>query len=30
VVTAERASTAPILMRKGFREVGALQIWIAV
>jgi GNAT superfamily N-acetyltransferase len=30
VVVAERASTAPILMRKGFREVGALQIWMAV
>jgi len=30
VVIAERASSAPILMRKGFREVGALQIWIAV
>jgi GNAT superfamily N-acetyltransferase len=29
VVVAERGSTAPILMRKGFREVGALQIWIA-
>ena len=30
VVVAERASTAPILMRKGFREVGALQVWMAV
>jgi GNAT superfamily N-acetyltransferase len=30
VVVAERGSTAPILMRKGFREVGALQIWMAV
>jgi GNAT superfamily N-acetyltransferase len=30
VVVAERASTAPILMRKGFREVGAVQIWMAV
>jgi hypothetical protein len=30
VVVAERASTAPILMRKGFREVGALQIWLAL
>lgn len=29
VVVAERASTAPILMRKGFREVGALQVWLA-
>jgi len=29
VVMAERASSAPILMRKGFREVGALQIWMA-
>jgi hypothetical protein len=28
VVVAERASTAPILMRKGFREVGALQYWL--
>jgi GNAT superfamily N-acetyltransferase len=27
---AERASSAPILMRKGFREVGAVQIWMAV
>ena len=30
VVVAERASTAPILMRKGFCEVGALQVWMAV
>lgn len=30
VVVAERSSSAPILMRKGFREVGALQIWMAV
>ena len=30
VVVAERASSAPMLMRKGFREVGALQIWMAV
>ena len=30
VVMAERASSAPILMRKGFREVGAVQIWMAV
>lgn len=30
VVVAERASTAPILMRKGFREVGARQVWMAV
>lgn len=30
VVVAERASSAPILMRKGFREVGALQVWMAV
>jgi GNAT superfamily N-acetyltransferase len=30
VVVAERASTAPILMRKGFRELGAVQIWVAV
>jgi hypothetical protein len=29
VVMAERASSAPILMRKGFREVGAVQIWMA-
>jgi len=29
VVTAERSSSAPILMRKGFREVGALQVWVA-
>ena len=30
VVVAERSTSAPILMRKGFREVGALQIWMAV
>ena len=30
VVIAERASSAPILMRKGFRELGTLQIWMAV
>ena len=30
VVVAERATSAPILMRKGFREVGAIQIWMAV
>lgn len=30
VVMAERSTSAPILMRKGFREVGARQIWIAV
>lgn len=30
VVVAERATSAPILMRKGFREVGGLQIWMAV
>ncbi|MDQ6857742.1 MAG: hypothetical protein M3Z65_01975 [Chloroflexota bacterium] len=30
VVVAERASTAPILMRKGFHEVGGLQVWSAV
>lgn len=30
VLVAERASSAPILMRKGFREVGALQSWMAV
>jgi GNAT superfamily N-acetyltransferase len=30
VVVAERATSAPILMRKGFREVSALQIWMAV
>ena len=30
VVIAERGTTAPILMRKGFREVGAVQIWMAV
>ena len=28
VVVAERSTSAPILMRKGFREVGGLQIWI--
>jgi hypothetical protein len=27
---AERATSAPILMRKGFREVGAMQIWMSV
>ncbi len=30
VVIAERSTSAPILMRKGFREVGSLQIWMAV
>ena len=30
VVVAERSTSAPILMRKGFREVGAMQIWMAV
>ena len=30
VVMAERASSAPILMRKGFREVGAVQVWMAL
>jgi GNAT superfamily N-acetyltransferase len=30
VIVAERASSAPILMRKGFRDVGAMQIWMAV
>ena len=30
VVLAERATSAPILMRKGFRDVGSLQIWMAV
>jgi len=30
VVVAERSTSAPILMRKGFREVGSLQIWMAV
>lgn len=30
VVTAERSTTAPMLMRKGFREVGAVQIWMSV
>lgn len=30
VMVAERSTTAPILMRKGFREVGARQIWMAV
>jgi hypothetical protein len=30
VVVAERGTSAPILMRKGFREVGAMQIWMAV
>ncbi len=29
VVVAERGTTAPILMRKGFREVGGLQIWMS-
>jgi hypothetical protein len=29
VVVAERSTSAPILMRKGFREVGALQIWMS-
>jgi len=30
VVVAERSTSAPILMRKGFREVGSRQIWRAV
>ena len=30
VVVAERSSSAPILMRKGFREIGAQQIWMMV
>lgn len=30
VVVAERATSAPILMRKGFREVAAMQIWMSV
>ena len=30
VVVAERSPSAPILMRKGFREVGSLQVWMAV
>jgi hypothetical protein len=30
VALAERSTSAPILMRKGFREVGAMQIWMAV
>lgn len=30
VVVAERSTSAPILMRKGFRELGARQIWLAV
>ena len=30
VVVAQRSTSAPILMRKGFREVGAIQIWIDV
>jgi len=30
VVVAERSTSAPILMRKGFREVGSRQIWMAV
>jgi len=30
VVVAERSTSAPILMRKGFREAGARQVWIAV
>jgi len=30
VVVAERSTSAPILMRKGFREVGSLQVWMAV
>ena len=28
VVVAERSTSAPILMRKGFHEVGGLQIWL--
>ncbi|MEA2662363.1 MAG: hypothetical protein QOH08_1935, partial [Chloroflexota bacterium] len=30
VVVAERGTSAPILMRKGFREVGSRQIWMSV
>lgn len=30
VVVAERSTMAPILLRKGFREVGARQIWMSV
>jgi GNAT superfamily N-acetyltransferase len=30
VAVAERATSAPILMRKGFREVGGRQIWVAL
>jgi hypothetical protein len=30
VVIAERATSAPILMRIGFREVGTVQIWMSV
>lgn len=29
VVMAERATSAPILMRKGFREVGSVQVWMS-
>ncbi len=29
VVIAERGTNAPILMRKGFREVGGVQIWMS-
>lgn len=29
VVVVERSTHAPILMRKGFREIGARQIWLA-
>ncbi|MHB8631422.1 MAG: hypothetical protein ACYC9W_05800 [Candidatus Limnocylindria bacterium] len=30
VVIAERSTSAPILMRNGFRELASLQIWMAV
>lgn len=30
VAIADRSTSAPMLMRKGFREVGARQIWLAV
>jgi broad specificity phosphatase PhoE len=28
--SAERATSAPILMRKGFRDIASVQIWMAV
>jgi len=30
VVVAQRSTSAPILMRKGFREVGTMQIWMSL